>query len=81
MDVKILGTGCPKCQALEALVRQVAELHGIGIDVEKVTDLDGIMSYGVMMTPALVVDEEVKSVGSIPDGERILQWLKREESK
>jgi len=81
MDVKILGTGCPKCQALEALVRQVAELHRIGIDVEKVTDLDGIMSYGVMMTPALVVDEEVKSVGSIPDGERILQWLKREESK
>jgi len=70
MDVKILGTGCPKCQALEALVKQVAELHRIGIDVEKVTDLDGIMSYGVMMTPALVVNEAVKSAGSIPDGKQ-----------
>ncbi len=65
MIVKILGTGCPKCKKLEAnALAAVAEL-AIEASVEKVTDLDKIMDYGVMMTPALVVDEKVVSSGKL----------------
>lgn len=75
MTVKILGTGCPKCQTLEARVQEVASRHGLQCEIQKVTDLSQIMEYGVMMTPSLVVNEEVKSVGTIPPEEHILQWL------
>lgn len=65
MIIKILGTGCPKCKKLEAnALAAVAEL-GIDASVEKVTDLDKIMDYGVMMTPALVIDEKVISSGKL----------------
>lgn len=65
MIIKILGTGCPKCKKLEAnALTAVAEL-GIEATVEKVTDLDKIMDYGVMMTPALVIDDKVVSSGKI----------------
>ncbi len=65
MIIKILGTGCPKCKKLEAnALAAVAEL-GIEASVEKVTDLDKIMDYGVMMTPALVLDEKVVASGKV----------------
>ncbi len=65
MIIKILGTGCPKCKKLEAnALAAVAEL-GIEATVEKVTDLDKIMDYGVMMTPALVINEKVVASGKI----------------
>jgi small redox-active disulfide protein 2 len=65
MIIKILGTGCPKCKKLEAnALAAVAEL-GIEATVEKVTDLDKIMDYGVMMTPALVIDDKVVASGKI----------------
>lgn len=76
MTVKILGIGCPKCQILEAKVKEVASKNGIGCEIAKVTDLSQIMSYGVMMTPALVVNEQVKSMGSIPGESQIVQWLR-----
>jgi small redox-active disulfide protein 2 len=76
MTVKILGTGCPKCKTLEAKVREVASQNGIGCELEKVTELTQIMSYGVMMTPGLVINEQVKSVGAIPGDAQILQWLR-----
>ena len=75
MEVKILGTGCPKCKFLEERVRKVAVDNNISIDVEKVTDINDIMSYGIMMTPGLVVDGNVKSTGKIPSNEQILGWL------
>lgn len=75
MQVKVLGTGCPKCAALEARVKKVAAENGIAIDLEKITAIDDIMTYGIMMTPGLMVDNVVKSAGSLPSEEQILAWL------
>ncbi|MBN1466801.1 TM0996/MTH895 family glutaredoxin-like protein [candidate division KSB1 bacterium] len=75
MQVKVLGTGCPKCIALEERVKKVAEQNGIRIELEKVTNITDIMRCGVMMTPGLVVAGEVKSVGRIPSEEQILAWI------
>ena len=63
--VKILGTGCPKCNQLESNVREAAARLGAEIAVEKVTAVADIMRYGVMITPALVVDEKVISSGKV----------------
>jgi len=76
MIVKILGSGCKKCQTLESRVRDLVKLNDIDASVEKVTDLSEIMNYGIMMTPALVIDEKVKSYGIIPKDDQILNWLK-----
>ncbi len=73
--VKVLGTGCNKCNMLIGKVSQIAEENGIDIELEKVSELSEIMNYGVMMTPALVVDEEVKSVGTVPSDELIKRFL------
>jgi len=78
MVVKILGTGCKKCQNLEAKVREVVQQNNINAEVEKVTDLSAIMSYGIMMTPGLVIDEKVKSYGTIPKDDQLLSWLRGE---
>lgn len=75
MIVKVLGMGCPKCQILEAKVKEVAAKNAIDATVEKVTELAKIQAYRVMMTPALVVDEKVKAYGRIPKDEEILKWL------
>ena len=74
--IKILGTGCMKCEKLELSARKAAEELGIEFSIEKVKDLNKIMDYGVMMTPALVVDDEVKSVGKILDPDEIKKYLK-----
>lgn len=65
MVIKILGTGCPKCKKLEETARQAISELGIEAEVEKVTDLNAIMDYGVMMTPALVINEKVVSSGKL----------------
>ena len=78
MTIKILGTGCPKCIKLEELAkRAVAELN-VDANVEKIADLDKIMSYGVMMTPGLVINEQVKSAGKLPSVDQIKTWLQEE---
>lgn len=76
MTVKILGVSCPKCKILEARVKNVALQYDIPCEVQKVTDLSQIMSYGVMMTPGLVINERLKSAGAIPGDVQILQWLR-----
>ncbi|MBE2219441.1 MAG: TM0996/MTH895 family glutaredoxin-like protein [Ignavibacteria bacterium] len=76
MIVKILGTGCPKCRKLEEKVKAVVELHSIDATVEKVTDLNEMMKYNIMSTPALVINEKLKMYGNIPKDEQILAWLK-----
>lgn len=73
MIIKVLGTGCPKCKKLEANVIQATE--GLDVDVQKVTDLNEIMNYRVMMTPALVVDEKVVSVGKMLSPDKILKLI------
>lgn len=65
-DIKILGTGCPKCNKLEELSKKAAEESGREFSIEKVKDINRIMEFGVMTTPALVVDGEVKVSGKVP---------------
>ena len=55
MNIKILGTGCPKCKLLEENAKKAAQLSGVDASIEKVAEIDKIMEYGVMMTPALVI--------------------------
>ncbi len=76
VTVKILGTGCKKCINLELKVRELISQKGIDAAVEKVTDINEMMNYGIMMTPGLVINEQVKSYGIIPKEEQILNWLK-----
>ena len=75
MDIKVLGPGCPKCQETERLVREVVAESSVDAKIEKVTDLMKIAGYGVFGTPAVVVDDEVKSVGKIPKKEEIKTWI------
>ncbi|MBN2078088.1 MAG: TM0996/MTH895 family glutaredoxin-like protein [Spirochaetes bacterium] len=76
MKLEILGSGCAKCARLEELARQAASELGIEADIVKVKDIDQIMSYGVMITPALVVDGEVKVAGKVPSLDDIKKHLK-----
>jgi len=75
MIIKILGTGCPKCRQLEENVKKAVELAGVNVTIENVTNINDIMSYGVMMTPALIVDEVVKSVGKVLSPDEIKKFL------
>jgi small redox-active disulfide protein 2 len=76
LNVKVLGTGCKKCQTLEASVKEIITANKIEATVEKVDDLSAIVSYGVMTTPALVINEKVVSAGTLPQEDQILTWLK-----
>jgi small redox-active disulfide protein 2 len=75
MEIKILGTGCPKCKRLEDLTRQAAAEASIEASITKVTNIDQIMSYSILSTPGLVIDEEVRSSGRIPRKEEIINWM------
>jgi len=75
MIIKILGTGCPRCKTLEKLTREVVEQNGIDATITKVEDIVEIMKYGVMTTPALVVDEQVTIKGRIPSTDEIKRLL------
>ena len=75
MEIKILGTGCPKCKALEKVTREVVTETGIEADVSKVEDIMDIMGYGVITTPALVIDEKVVIKGRVPSAMEIKQIL------
>ena len=75
MEIKILGTGCPKCKTLEKIAREVVEKEQIQANVTKVEDIMAIMNYGVMFTPALVVNEKVEIKGRVPSYEEIKQVL------
>jgi len=77
MHIKILGSGCARCNRLERLTREAVAELGIDAEFEHVRDMDAIMAYPVMTTPALVVDEEVKVSGRIPGKEELLGWLRR----
>ncbi len=75
MNIKILGSSCPNCKTLEARVREVLVELGVQAEVEKVTDMRAIMSYGIMATPGLVIDGVVKSAGRIPSKADIAAWI------
>ena len=75
MLIKILGTGCAKCNRLEQLTREAAAELGIAADFEHVIQMEQIMAYPIMTTPALVVDEQVKCSGRIPSKDELRAWL------
>ena len=75
MEIKVLGGGCAKCERLERLAREAAVEAGVEAAIIKVKEIDEIMSYDIMNTPALVIDEEVMSSGRIPRKEEIAEWI------
>jgi small redox-active disulfide protein 2 len=77
MDIKVLGPGCPRCQQTEQNVKEALSEAGVEASIEKVTDTMEIAGYGVMGTPAVIVDGEVKSVGKIPNKEDIKIWIQK----
>ena len=78
MEVKVLGTNCSKCKRLESKLRELVEKNNIDAEVTKVTEIDKMLSYGIMMTPGLVINNEVKSVGIVPKDDQLIKWLKGE---
>ncbi|MGA2916051.1 MAG: thioredoxin family protein [Sedimentisphaerales bacterium] len=74
--IQILGTGCPKCKKLAELAEQTAKELGIEYEIEKVTKISDIMKFGVMVTPALVVDGQVEIAGKLPSIEQLKELLK-----
>ena len=76
MTIQVLGADCSKCKALEAKLRALVATHQLSVDIEKISDIQEIMKYGVMMTPGLVIDGVLKSYGTIPKDDQLLNWMK-----
>lgn len=73
--IQILGTGCPKCRRLAENAQAAADEIGLGFEIEKVTDINEIMKFGVMVTPALAIEGQVKVVGKVISTEEIKKML------
>jgi small redox-active disulfide protein 2 len=73
--IEVLGPGCPKCQVLYERVRQATEELGLSCEIEKVTDVEALMRYGVLSTPAMVVDGAVKVYGRVPSVHQLKEML------
>jgi len=74
--IQILGTGCAKCNKLTEATKAAADELGLDYELEKVTDMMRFADFGVMITPALEVDGEVKAAGSVPKADELKQWLR-----
>ena len=75
MKIQILGTGCARCNALTMATEKAAQSLGLQYELEKITELNRIMSFRVMMTPALVVDGQVKVAGKVPSVDELKNML------
>lgn len=75
IDIKILGTGCPKCRTLERLTREIVEKSGIEANITKVENIVDIMRYNIMVTPALVVNDKVVLKGRIPSADELKRLI------
>lgn len=76
MKIQVLGTGCPKCKQLAENADAAAKELGVEYELEKVTDINDIMGFGIMMTPGLAIDGEVRMSGKVATVEEIKEWLK-----
>jgi small redox-active disulfide protein 2 len=76
LEIKVLGSGCARCKELERMCFDVAAENNITADIQKITDLKDIMSYGIMQTPGLVINGVVKLSGKLPTTSTLLQWMK-----
>ena len=77
MEIKVLGTGCAKCNMLEQVTKDAVARLGLDVEVQHVTDMEEIMRYGVMSTPALVVDDQVRLAGRVPKVDDVVALLQR----
>ncbi|WP_292390670.1 thioredoxin family protein [Methanosarcina sp. UBA5] len=75
MKIEILGTGCSKCNKTKEVIEKVLKNDGVEAEVVKIEDVEKILNYGVMITPAVVIDGEVKLVGKVPDEKEIRKWI------
>ena len=75
MKIEILGTGCPKCKKLNELTKEVIQELGVSAEIKKITNINDIIDYGVMVTPAIVIDGDVKIAGKIPGKQEIAEWI------
>ncbi|MBK6629765.1 MAG: TM0996/MTH895 family glutaredoxin-like protein [Betaproteobacteria bacterium] len=74
-NIKVLGTGCANCKNTLKLIEDVAKAKGVEIQLEKVEDLKQIMTYGVMSTPGVVIDDKVVHAGGVPSREKVEGWF------
>ncbi len=74
-SIKVLGTGCANCKTTLKLIEEAAKAKGVAVELEKIEDLQSIMSYGVMSTPGVVVDGKVVHAGGVPSRDKIAGWL------
>lgn len=77
MRIEVLGTGCAKCKKTLELAEKAIKETGVDAEVVKVDDFDKILGYGVMITPALVIDGDVKVAGKVPSLDDIKKWIKK----
>jgi len=77
IDVKILGPGCKKCQEVTNMVRMVAKENHLYAQIEEIANIERTAEFGVIETPALVVDGDVKCMGRVPGPSEVLAWLKK----
>jgi len=77
MEIKILGTGCPKCKNLEKMTREAVSNLGIEASVRKEEDIMKIMEYGVMRTPGLMINEKVVASGRVPSAKEISEFINK----
>lgn len=77
MKIEILGTGCPKCKKTKETIEKVLKQTGVEAEVVKVEDIEKILSYGVMVTPAVVIDGDVKLAGKVPDEKDVRKWISK----
>jgi small redox-active disulfide protein 2 len=75
MDIRVLGTGCTKCKKLYDETQKALETTGVQADLSKVEDINDIIEYGVMMTPALVIDGQVMSSGKLPKAAKLQEMI------
>jgi len=78
MNIKILGTGCSNCQKLQKLAEEAVKEMGLQAPVEKVEDIKKIMGYGIMRTPAILINEKVKAFGRVPGKDEIKKFIQEE---
>jgi small redox-active disulfide protein 2 len=80
VKIQILGTGCPKCKKTAENAEKAVETSGADAEIVKVDKIQDIMDFGVMMTPALAIDGNVKVSGKVPAPEQIVEWIKKEKA-
>ncbi len=81
MDIKVLGTGCPKCNKLESMVKEILQESGSRAQLSKVSDINEIAKAGVMLTPALMINEDILFSGKLPPKEKLKEMISAAENK